>query len=387
LLYFEDDLTVVGQAANGYQGIEMAKAKQPHIVLMDINMPDMDGITATSLLTDQVPFSQVIMISVQSDPVYMKQAMVAGARDFQPKPFTADDLINCIRRVYKIGQPVFEQYESNVSQKPKQGAQKGQQRLASTPKNGKIVALFSPKGGVGTSTIASNLAVALQKKACQTVVVDADLQFGDILVHFNIRDTRNMINLVQGGELALDLIPEILVPHSSGVHLLLGPQKPVMAEMVTSAILGSIIMDLKTRFDMVIVDLSHLLTDHILAVLERADHVLIATAPELSSVKSTRQFLELCHQLDLSLKKMSLVINFADRPGSIPPQQIEKALKLAQIYQIPFDGDVQAAINEGIVLTERSAKKEISQAIVKLAEQLHQKLSEANEEELEAQVA
>jgi pilus assembly protein CpaE len=146
-------------------------------------------------------------------------------------------------------------------------------------------------------------------------------------------------------------------------------------------------MDLKTRFDMVIVDLSHLLTDHILAVLERADHVLIATAPELSSVKSTRQFLELCHQLDLSLKKMSLVINFADRPGSIPPQQIEKALKLAQIYQIPFDGDVQAAINEGIVLTERSAKKEISQAIVKLAEQLQQKLSEANEEELEAQVA
>jgi CheY-like chemotaxis protein len=98
LLYFEDDMEVIGQAVNGREGIEMTVELKPHIVLMDINMPDMDGITATKEMGVDAPYSQVIIMSVQSDQHYMKQAMAAGARDFQPKPFTSDELVNCVRR-------------------------------------------------------------------------------------------------------------------------------------------------------------------------------------------------------------------------------------------------------------------------------------------------
>ncbi|HXW00173.1 MAG TPA: response regulator transcription factor, partial [Anaerolineae bacterium] len=112
LLYFEKDLAVIGQAVNGRQGIDMAIKLKPHIVLMDINMPDVDGITATREMAVVAPFSQVIIMSVQAEQHYMRQAMAAGARDFQPKPFTADELVSCIRRVYKIGQPVYRQLEA-----------------------------------------------------------------------------------------------------------------------------------------------------------------------------------------------------------------------------------------------------------------------------------
>jgi pilus assembly protein CpaE len=87
-------MEVVGQAYNGISGLDLAHEYEPHIVLMDINMPDMDGITATREMSIQVPYCQVIIISVQFEQDYMRSAMLAGARDYQTKPFSADELVN-----------------------------------------------------------------------------------------------------------------------------------------------------------------------------------------------------------------------------------------------------------------------------------------------------
>ena len=90
----------------------MAIELKPHIVLMDINMPDMDGITATQKMSLQSPFSQVVIMSVQNDQHYMKRAMAAGARDFQAKPFTSEELVGCVRRVYNLGLRTYQQFEA-----------------------------------------------------------------------------------------------------------------------------------------------------------------------------------------------------------------------------------------------------------------------------------
>ena len=102
MLYFESDMEIVGTASSGEEAIELSKQVKPHIVLMDINMPGLDGIAASEEITREVPFAQIVMMSVQSEADYLRRSMLAGARDFLTKPFTMDELISTVRRVYEM---------------------------------------------------------------------------------------------------------------------------------------------------------------------------------------------------------------------------------------------------------------------------------------------
>jgi pilus assembly protein CpaE len=106
LLQFESDVEVIGQAGTGEEAVQMAQEYQPDIILMDINMPGIDGIGASQKISELVPRSQIIIMSVQSDSDYLRRAMLAGARDFLTKPFGGDELITAIRRVHEK-RPVF----------------------------------------------------------------------------------------------------------------------------------------------------------------------------------------------------------------------------------------------------------------------------------------
>src|SRR5512143_1773497 len=103
LLFFEDDVEIVGTASNGREGVDLAGKVQPDIVLMDINMPGMDGIAASEAIALQHPNVQVIMMSVQGEADYLRRSMLAGAREFLIKPFSGDELATSIRRVHKLG--------------------------------------------------------------------------------------------------------------------------------------------------------------------------------------------------------------------------------------------------------------------------------------------
>jgi pilus assembly protein CpaE len=379
LLYFEDDLEVIGQAINGAQGIDMAMELRPHIVLMDINMPDMDGITATGEMTSKAPYSQVVMMSVQAEQHYMKQAMAAGARDFQPKPFTSDELINCIRKVYQIGQPTYERLEAFEQTK---ALATGQTHAGSGEGNSDtpVIAVYSPKGGSGTSTLAVNLAVALQREYGGAILMDADFQFGDILVHLNTPPTRTISDLIHNDELDIELLPDILLPHSSGLKLLLAPPQPEYADAITPEIVGEVIDRLKQDFKAVIVDTNAKLSAETLAVLDKADYILIVTMPELPAVKSAKLFLELADSLEYSPDRMGVLINRANMPGGVSPKQIGKVLKLQHAYFVPHDPRMHQAINRGISVTQQDVGAPSAQAIADVAKKIWQKLTATQEE-------
>ena len=151
LLGFEKDIEVVGAAASGAEALQMAATILPDVVLMDINMPDMDGITATELLSAQVPTTAIVMMSVQGEADYLRRSMLAGAREFLVKPFSSDELTASIRQVHA------REHEKRV----RYGAPSAVEARASAAREpGRIVAVFSPKGGVGRTTIAVNVAVA-----------------------------------------------------------------------------------------------------------------------------------------------------------------------------------------------------------------------------------
>lgn len=102
LLQFESDFEIVGAARNGREGIDLAKELDPDVILMDINMPDIDGITATETIREEVPHTQIVILTVQEDPNYMRRAMLAGARDFLTKPPPVDEMISAIRRAGEL---------------------------------------------------------------------------------------------------------------------------------------------------------------------------------------------------------------------------------------------------------------------------------------------
>ena len=100
LLSFETDMEVVGAAASGYEALEVGGQLLPDVVLMDINMPGMDGITTTEQLTSRAPNAAIVMMSVQGEADYLRRSMLAGAREFLVKPFSSDELCDSIRQVY-----------------------------------------------------------------------------------------------------------------------------------------------------------------------------------------------------------------------------------------------------------------------------------------------
>src|SRR5438128_1301898 len=184
LIGFEPDMTIVASAEGGQQAVEFAKRERPDVILMDINMPDMDGITATEIIANTVPESPIIMMSVQGEQDYLRRSMLAGAREFLVKPFSADELVNAIRHVHEIEKVKRARYAQAA---PAASAQTPSLSAALQTQRGKIITFFSPKGGVGRTTIATNLAVALHQSTGQPVVlVDGSLPFGDIAVILNM---------------------------------------------------------------------------------------------------------------------------------------------------------------------------------------------------------
>src|SRR5687768_9236280 len=149
LLGFESDIDVVGSAASGAEAIALATSLTPDVVLMDINMPDMDGITATEQLGRAVPTASVVMMSVQGEADYLRRSMLAGAREFLVKPFSSDELTASIRQVHTRER----EKASRIAIATPAAGGSSANGTGGGQDPGQVVAVFSPKGGVGRTTV------------------------------------------------------------------------------------------------------------------------------------------------------------------------------------------------------------------------------------------
>ncbi len=367
LLSLEPDIEIVGMAATGEEGIELARKLRPDIVLMDINLPGMDGITATEFISREVPEAQVIMISVQGEPAYMRRAMLAGAREFLIKPFSSDELISAIRRVYELGK------SRPIVAPPKQPAIAEKEK---PKKEGKIISAFSPKGGVGTSTIAANLAVALSSSGGNRVaLVDLNLQFGSQDVIFNLQPRRHFADLVSEN-LTLDeeTVTGAMLAHPSGVKILLAPPRPEMADYVTPELVKKVLAVLKNAFDYVIVDCASFLNDITITALEDSDFILLIITPELTAIKGTKLFFQVLEVLKYPINNVLLVLNKDDKRSGISAKDIQASLKHPIEAVIPNDeGRILLSVNRGIPIYSAERGSAFSEGISRLAGKIQQK--------------
>ena len=372
LLFFESDIEVVGAANSGEEGITMAGELKPDIVLMDINMPGIDGITASEAITQQVPFTQIIMMSVQGESDYLRRSMLAGAREFLIKPFSSDELISSIRRVHELGASRREAMPAAASP-----TTKVEER---TPEElGKIIAVFSPKGGVGCSTLAINLAIALhQAEGKPVALVDGSLQFGDVAVLLNLQANRSLADLAPHiDELDHDLLNHVVLEHKSGIKALLAPPRPEMADMIAPAILNTILDELRHLYDYIVVDTPNTLADSTLTILDTADRVILITTPDIPSIKNAKLFFEVTEALEYPHDKTILILNKADRHANIRAEDIQASIKHPVASQIPMDErSATAAANQGIPFMLSAQSTPLSQAVMALSRHLASSLAE-----------
>ncbi|HYM83622.1 MAG TPA: response regulator [Candidatus Dormibacteraeota bacterium] len=365
LLGFESDIEVVGAAASGGEAIDLATSLRPDIVLMDINMPDMDGIATTEMLATRLPTAAVIMMSVQGEADYLRRSMLAGAREFLVKPFSSDELTASIRHVWERER---EKLSRMVVTPVGPGAVQG---AGEAGEPGVVVAVFSPKGGVGRTTIAVNLAVAahqdLAKRVC---LLDASLQFGDVGVLLNLNPKNKSIadlapELESGDPESLDTF---VINHSTGIRVLLAPPSPEMAELITPAALRRVIDGLRRDHDLVVVDCTTAFNDTTLAVLDAADVILTVLSLEITSIKNIRLFLELAEQLGYETGKVRLVLNRSDSTLGIRVTDVEHSIGRKVDHTIVSDGrSVVYALNRGVPFVVSNRESQVAQDISRLA--------------------
>ena len=381
LLAFENDMEVVAVAGSGQDGIQCARQYQPNIVLMDINMPDMDGITAAELVVKEVPIAQVIMVSVQSEADYLRRAMLAGARDFVTKPFSAEELISTIHRVHKMAQARAPKVSAAAAASGTGLPFTGPLRPA---RRGRVVVMFGTKGGIGTSVVAINLAVALNKPDRKAAVVDASLHFGDVGVLLNLQATRSIADISKViADLDSQLIETTLTPHASGIKALLAPSQPELAELVSAEHLKSILAEMRNMFDFIIVDTARTLKDEILAVLDAADRIVLMGTPDIPSIKNARVFFEIAVALGYPSEKIVFVLNKMDRRSLISAKDIESHIKHPVTAQLPMDeATAVTSVNKGVpfVADPRARATPLGQAVIQLADRLVAELQPLEEE-------
>lgn len=353
LISFCPQAEVIGEASDAQEAITAARQLQPDIILMDINMPGMDGITATEILSTELPDCGIIIISVQNESEYLKRAMIAGAKNYLTKPFTGDELINAITKTYES---TYRARKNSMT--------------GSKPCSGKIVTVFSTKGGIGKTTIATNLAVAIAEKTNgQVCILDADLQFGDVSLFLNIIPQATVADLVKDMDhLDDNLRGGYLTDYSKRLKVLPAPLRPEQADNITAMHLTEILNAMRTMFQYIIVDTCPSFSDAMLAVLDASDEILVVSALDLPTIKNVKLCLEIMDSLEYCTEKIKLVLNRANTETGVDVNEAEKSLGKKFTLLLPSDGKiVVSSVNKGIPFVLSNPETEVARGIFELA--------------------
>jgi pilus assembly protein CpaE len=297
--------------------------------------------------------------------------MNAGARDFLAKPPVIEELVAAVERAAEFARREKEKMPPPIIAGPA-GADAGLGK-------GKIITVYSPRGGAGCTTLACNLAAALHNEDTRVVVVDGNLQYGDVAVLFNLQSKTSILDLApRVEELEIELVNEVLASHPSGIKVLT-PSRPERAELVTGPQFSQILAFLSEHFDYVIVDTAHRLNDVTLAALDAGNLTVLVTTQDIPSISRMRKFLDLVPVLELDATRLLIVMNQFDQRIMIDPEKVGQAFNQKIAAILPVDGAVViGAVNRGapFMLQKDIATRAIGRAVYAVTEVVRQRLAE-----------
>ncbi len=344
---------ITAEAIDLGRGYELVKKHEPTIVILDL-FPSLEhALKLSEELTRNFPDTTVVVTSSQTDPDVIIKAMRSGAREFLSKPLKKDELVSAVKNVVRW-----------KSQKTTEGGPAG-----------RILTVFGVKGGIGTTTIATNLAVTLSMNNQKSVIlVDLNLQLGNAALFLDIKPKYSIVDVAKSvDEIAPNVLKDVLPKHSSGVRLLARPSRIEEAESISVSQIDQIIALLKSVFDYIIIDTNDVLDDFTLKAIDESDSTLMVSTLDLPSIFSASRCLDVFRRMGYGQDKIQLVINRCDPNNGFAFEDMKKFLKFPVFWHIPNQdySTVINSINKGIPISTVSKRSKVSQRFRKLATQLN----------------
>jgi pilus assembly protein CpaE len=321
---------------------------------------DLVGLTAVERLAKLRPEVATLLLVEQLSTEVLQRALRAGVKDVLTAPVDADQLAGALERIVTV------HMRAQAPSTPTTAAFEG-------GANGRVIAVFSTKGGAGKSVIASNLAVAMAARSDKPVVlVDADLQFGDIAVMLKLAPQHTIVDVVNSiDRLDSAMLQQLLVKHEpSGVYVLAAPLEPAFSDQIGSTQMGRIIEMLREFAGIVIVDTPAYFNDVVLGLIEQCDDVLLVAGMDIPNIKNVKIGLQTLRLLNIPLSKLKLILNRANSKVKLDVGEVEKTLGIKADCLVPSDIAVPQSVNKGVPVILDAPRSGVARSIEYLAGQL-----------------
>ncbi len=340
-------------AGDGETGLEKAQANPPDLAIVDVMMPGLDGYEVCRRLRADPRTANVtiIVLTARTQAVDRQVALEAGADEYLVKPIMPDELIRLAREV--LARPRAAAPSVELPQ-------------------GRVVTVFSLRGGVGVTSLAVNLAVAFARlRKAEVSLLDLNLLAGHVALMLNLQSQLTLANLLeQGAKLEKKALDQYLTRHSSGVHVLAAPPQPVMPAPGSGQAVKRIVSLLKGHFPYIVADTASSLDEATTAMLTASDLVIVVVAAEVQTLQTTIASLPALRALGHADDNLWLVLNQHAPQSPLPAQTVEKALRQPVRAMIPYEPALSQAIQRGVPLILHQPRSPMAAAVARLAYQI-----------------
>ncbi|MBA4383673.1 MAG: hypothetical protein C0410_02965 [Anaerolinea sp.] len=331
----------------------------PGLILLDYEYQE-NLFELVDKIATEYPECGVIVILPEEEMINSERVILSGARAFILNPFKKENLLKTIRRVIEL---MTRGHAGGSNQVPSNPLER--------PKN--TFTVFSPKGGAGTTTVAINLAISLQRELKEEVLlIDGKHLFGHVALCLNLRTANSITDLISHiGVLDQRMVKQVAVKHVSGISVLPSPTSISEAQGIRPEDVFKMLEILQTVYPNIIIDAGSHLTDNTVTYLDLSDKILLVLNPDLASLRDVRQFTEVTRTLSYPDEKTLLILNLTGRKTDVKREEIEKILKMKIFGKIPADENaVLGCLNEGVPIVLKFPRHQISAAFASISKSL-----------------
>jgi pilus assembly protein CpaE len=345
LLAAQSQIKILDVVAQGERATAAVGELKPDVVIVDALLQGrMGGTNVAQEIRQHHPGVGVIMLTVPQHPV--QASPERGIDAVLKMPFSGFDLTTLVRRT-------------------------AEERMASTARTGSLmVSLFSPKGGVGRTTLAYNLSVALGE-GHRVCLIDGSLQFSDLRGLLRVPAVAPSIVNLPTDRIRESDLTDVMWRDPSGIDILLAPPRIEMAEMVTVRDIEKSLSLLRQLYEFVVIDTRAALQDDVLVFLDASDVILQVLSYDSMAIRGLAMAAETFAAIGYPPTKLATVLNRSDATGGFSKTDVEEALGGTVDYEVVSDGNlVLAANNEGVPFVTSSPDAQISRGVRAIAESL-----------------